>query len=213
MAKTRSKKNKSTFGQCGDIQATNPKGQRLIDVCSIELKRGYNSQTFAHILDKMEGAAEQIYESFFRQAQQDAINASAATWIVIAKRDRRKSLIFMPNKFLRALTQVGSGLKSYHPVFSFSLKNEFDNNHTRVFGTTLDNFLKYVKPKHIKKIHKEKKVYFNMPKKKSRKYIALITDSKEDQVLHCTNCEEEAVQWNGKRWKCSECGTINDYPQ
>jgi hypothetical protein len=62
MAKVRSKKGKNTFGQYGDIQATNPKGQRFIDVCSVELKRGYNTSTFAHIIDKADGAAEQTYE-------------------------------------------------------------------------------------------------------------------------------------------------------
>jgi hypothetical protein len=85
----------------------------------------------------------------------------------------------------------------------------------KIFGMTLENFLQTVKPSHIKQIHAEKKFfYYDSSKKKSqmRGYIDVITDSKEDQVLHCTNCEEDAVQWNGQFWICSECGTKNDYP-
>jgi len=41
MAKTRSKTGGSALGQHGDIQATDPIGQPMIDVCSIELKKGY----------------------------------------------------------------------------------------------------------------------------------------------------------------------------
>jgi hypothetical protein len=82
----------------------------------------------------------------------------------------------------------------------------------KIFGMTLENFLQTVKPSHIKEIHAEKKFfYYDSPKKKNSKGKGFKVDSKEDQILHCTNCEEDAVQWNGQYWVCSECGTQNDY--
>lgn len=52
--------------------------------------------------------------------------------------------------------------------------------------------------------------------RKSKKQIAKeaeeAADTKSAQILHCTNCEEDAVQWNGFGWVCTECGIINDYP-
>ena len=140
MAKNRSKKGGQAFGQYGDVQATNPTGQKLIDICSIEIKRGYNKDCFAHILDKKYHTAQQAYEKFIQQATEDASNANARTWLLIAKRDRRQALVFMPNKFRKALSEQGSTISTSFPVFYFSMKNEKDKIQ-KVFGTTLDKFL------------------------------------------------------------------------
>ena len=53
MANIRSKSCKKSFGQYGDIQAINPIGQPLIDVCTIELKRGYSKNTFADLMEPL----------------------------------------------------------------------------------------------------------------------------------------------------------------
>lgn len=37
------------------------------------------------------------------------------------------------------------------------------------------------------------------------------SNNKSAQILRCTSCEEDAVQWNGFGWVCLECGFINDY--
>ena len=106
MAKTRSKSNKKTFGQCGDIQATDPIGQPLINVCSIELKRGYSKDTFFNLIEKPKDAAEQTYEKFINQAIIDHKNAGSLTWLLIVKRDRKESLVFMPQKFKKLLLSL-----------------------------------------------------------------------------------------------------------
>ena len=41
-ATQRAKQGKLTFGQYGDIQAIDPSGQPLLDLLTIELKRGYS---------------------------------------------------------------------------------------------------------------------------------------------------------------------------
>lgn len=105
-AKTRSKTNRDTFGQYGDIQATDPIGQPLIDLCSIELKKGYSKHTFADLLDRNDSHAVQVYEGFILQAMQDSKNAKAKYWLLIAGRDRRENLICMPYSFFKAINRV-----------------------------------------------------------------------------------------------------------
>ena len=153
MAKTRSKIGKKTFGQCGDVQATDPIGQPLIDICSIELKRGYSGSTSSQLIDKPDGASEQQYEKFIEQAIEDCKNSNARTWLLIIKRDRRKTLIFMPNHFYMDLKEY-SMLKSVWPLVMFRCIFKNKTKHI-IYGTTLEKFLKYVTPKHIKKIRKE----------------------------------------------------------
>lgn len=156
-ATVRSKQNKNTFGQHGDIQATNPTGQRLIDVCCIELKRGYSKETFSSIIDKPENAAEQMYEKFIHQAELSSISAGSQSWLLIVKRDRREALIFMPYHFMTGLASVDCRVGIYHPHVSFSMKK--NNIVYKIFGMTLNNFLKMVSPTDIKEIYKKNGYY------------------------------------------------------
>ncbi len=150
MAKVRSKVGKKTFGQGGDVQATDPIGQPLIDVCSIELKRGYSKSTSSQLIDKPDGAAEQQYEKFIGQAIEDRKNSDAHTWVLIVKRDRRRTLIFIPRHFYRSLKNVGVVWKMWPFVM---LRVIFKNKKKHIiYGTTLKQFLKSVSPKHISKI-------------------------------------------------------------
>ena len=100
MAKVRSKVGKRTFGQYGDIQAVDPIGQPLIDIFSIELKRGYAKNTFADLIETSTHPNPNpgMYEKFIEQARQDRKNAKAHHWILIVKRDRRKAMVCMKLK-------------------------------------------------------------------------------------------------------------------
>jgi len=52
MATNRGKQGLRTFGQAGDIQATDPAGQPLLSMFSFELKRGYTARASIHsVLD------------------------------------------------------------------------------------------------------------------------------------------------------------------
>lgn len=139
-AKVRSKQKKSTFGQYGDIQATDPIGQPLIDLCTIELKRGYSKRTFADLIDKSNTAARQPYEKFISQAITDSRNSKSYTWILIVKRNGRQILILMPYFFYKDLkAKIGTPKFVLDCIF-------YNGVGHKIFGTTLDNFLKKVKP-------------------------------------------------------------------
>lgn len=208
MAKTRSKTNKKTFGQEGDVQATNPIGQKLIDLCTIELKRGYSKCTFADVVDKLDTAKEQMFESFILQAETDAANANAYSWLLIVRRDRRKSMVFMPYKFVKQLKQLNSSIMAQHPIVIFTMKSK-ENLMWRIFGISLDKFFDSVKPKHIKKIHNENQYCMAVENKKNTKE----DNNKNAQRYKCINCDEYEVIWNGTDWECLACGAINDYPK
>ena len=145
-ASVRSKKDKATFGQYGDVQATDPVGQPLIDVCTIELKRGYSGSTFADLVDKPDKAAAQQYEKFIEQAKTGCEKAGTQGWLLIIKRDRRKPIVIMSFHFITLLASVGSNVDIERPSFLIVY------NCCEIFGTILDRFFAFVKPEHIKKI-------------------------------------------------------------
>ena len=63
-ATVRSRSEQETFGQYGDLQATDPIGQPLIDFFSIEIKRGYKGATIADVLDRPTKVAMQPWEKW-----------------------------------------------------------------------------------------------------------------------------------------------------
>ena len=139
MATTRGKRGKSTFGQYGDVQATDPEGQPLIDAFTIEIKRGYSSHSFFSMLDKPEKAARQKWEEFFEQAYQDHTDSGSLTWMLIWKRDRKEPMVFLCPEIMR---QIKKGL----PCHMRGTIRLHDGMSLDVFVSTLNDFLQCVPP-------------------------------------------------------------------
>jgi len=148
-ATVRNKKNKESMG-FSDIQATDPIGQPLIDLCSIELKRGYSKTTFADVIDKLDKSKEQLFESFVKQATSDGNLSGCFSWTLITKRDRRKPLIFTTLYLYEHLKSVGCDFSETTHTFLYFKSKEGYNY--KIFGAPLEDFLKIVKPSDIKKI-------------------------------------------------------------
>ncbi len=151
MANVRSKKCKKSFGQYGDVQAINPIGQPLIDLFTIELKRGYSKSTFADLMEPSTHTNPKPcqYEKFNLQVLADYQRSDSISWLLIVKRDRRKAIILMPNIIHRELKKQGIRLRVPYFYLYYMLKN---HGKIYIFGCTLDNFLIKVKPRHIKKL-------------------------------------------------------------
>jgi hypothetical protein len=147
-ATVRSRQGKGTFGQYGDVQATDPIGQPLLDVCNIELKRGYSTQTIAHLLDSLPGNKPQAYERFIEQARADHKKSGSRFWLLIIKRDRREPLVFIPIRFYNAI-QVDIAIKG-----PFKRYIQIRHKGSVIFVCRLTSFLKKVSPKTIKGILK-----------------------------------------------------------
>ncbi len=153
MANIRSKKHKECFGQYGDIQAINPIGQPFIDVCTIELKRGYSKSTFADLMEPSTHANAKPcqYEKFCSQAYADYKRSNSMTWLLIVKRDRKKAIVLMPILLYNQLKD--QGVRFLIPCFHLHyILEEYGKMQMHIFGCTLDSFLTKVKPIHIKKI-------------------------------------------------------------
>ena len=135
MAKIRSKKGKGTFGQYGDVQATDPIGQDLIDLLTIELKRGYKGASVADVLDKGTKAATQRWELFLDQVLTDRDNASTPYWLLITQRDRREAVCFFPLGLYKRISAIDPSVNKITPFFSIhALGRKF-------VGMKLDSFL------------------------------------------------------------------------
>lgn len=95
-ATTRRKKGLSTCNQSGDICATDPIGQPLIDFVTFELKRGYNSTSVQDLIDKPKKA---LLNEWIEQATLSHQNAESRGWAIVWRRDLREALvIFDANK-------------------------------------------------------------------------------------------------------------------
>ena len=133
---TQRKKNKQdTYGQHGDVQATDPIGEPLTMLCSIEIKCGYSSNTFSELLEKNQNPKVKacLYQKFIEQAEISAEAGKTYAWIVISKRNGRTPIVIMPGYFYKAL-------KQYHTIgarVTFDTGGELQT----IFITTLDEFL------------------------------------------------------------------------
>lgn len=140
-ATTRGKKGKATRYQCGDITAIDPIGQPLMDLITTEIKRGYNKDTVADLLDRSPDAAEQTYEKWITKIKETAERAGSYTWILIVRRDRRLPLVILPQRDLDDLS--GEYLDSFIRVGTFPF---FIINVTcykdKIIALPFDNFLK-----------------------------------------------------------------------
>lgn len=149
LATIRKKNGKKTFGQSGDIQATDPIGQPLIDLFSIELKRGYSTDTFTNLLDKTAQSGVPVYELFFNQAIEGMRNSGAKAWMLIVKRDRRHVFVFIPKQLYNALKFIDINLReTSQSVFLIYTQKHKDNTKEKreIFGCTLDDFLAALTP-------------------------------------------------------------------
>jgi hypothetical protein len=146
MAKTRSKVGKNTFGQYGDIQAVDPVGQPLLDLCVIELKRGYSRATFADSLDKKKGAALQGWEKFIVQVLADRKNAKTPYWMLVSRRDRREALVFLHREMAARLQKACAK----RPGIGGNFTVRVGDTKVRVTVMRLSDFFAVVTPEAIK---------------------------------------------------------------
>lgn len=98
-ATTRAKSGVKTFGQCGDLQASDPIGQPLMDLCVIEIKRGYKEASIGDMLDAPDSAKQKMFGNFIEQVITDFSKSQSLSWMLITKRDRREELVTMPLVF------------------------------------------------------------------------------------------------------------------
>jgi hypothetical protein len=90
-ATNRAKSGRNTANGYGDIAAQCPEAQKLLNIATFELKRGYSSTTIQDLLDKPNGPNQM--RDFIEQAKRSASLAGTPFWILVLKRDLREELI------------------------------------------------------------------------------------------------------------------------
>lgn len=136
-ATTRAKIGKSTANQYGDITATDPIGQCLIDNVTIELKRGYNNHS---LMDVLYDKQNSLY-SFIEQARTQAENAGTKYWWLIHKPDRRNPLIYIPFNFASFAKNLYDVM---YPCIALCYKSKGIKDF--VYCYPFDDFLEHVDP-------------------------------------------------------------------
>lgn len=138
-ARTKSgKKSKNTYG---DLLATDPDGQPLVDLVCLELKKGYSTDHIHSLLDMRGGTPLPLYGKWFVKIQETARAAGVPHWMLIAKRDRRESLVFFSLSMWKDLINDAATLP---------LQLELEGIPS-VGGCTLHDFLRWVRPNDVRK--------------------------------------------------------------
>lgn len=150
-ATVRSAKGQKTSGQYGDVSAIDSIGEPLLQVFSIELKRGYSANSFGDMFDFPAKAKKQKWEIFYSQAKASAEASGARYWMLIWRRDRRKALVFVP---LGAIKEVSGSFSCPHITAAVPLRN---GKIVEVFCCAFEVFLEQIKPQRIIQIWKEMK--------------------------------------------------------
>jgi hypothetical protein len=155
-AKVRGRGGRDTAGQHGDVAATDPIGAPLIDIFTIELKRGYSEYTFQDLVDREIKAGVQEWERFIMQTIESHDQAGSLAWLMITRRDRRRALAWMPTFMLKELRGVGAFPGGY-PAPLVRMKVTVRDSGKRlhrvdVCGMSLDDWLAEIKPEHVRRL-------------------------------------------------------------
>lgn len=144
-ATNRQRIGKKTYGQQGDIQATDPIGAPLTRLVTIEAKRGHPDAHIGDVMDRTNDHNLRWWEQFVKQSIREARDSGTPYWLLIMRRDKRTALVYMPWELYMKLElqNVVPWLKFRPPLREGSVPIP------TIFGTTLEKFLKVVKPKHI----------------------------------------------------------------
>lgn len=90
-ATQRAKQGKATINAAGDLAAQCVEGQRLLDLLTFELKRGYKGICIADIWEKDKGG----FHDFIDQARKSASLAGTRWAVILHKRDRREPVVYI----------------------------------------------------------------------------------------------------------------------
>lgn len=142
-ATTRLRSNKRTEGQHGDLSATDPSGQALLDVFSIELKKGYNKDCLLDLIESKSRTGKPQAQKFIDQAQRQAKEAGSIYWMLIWRRDNRSIMAAIPFKAFKRLN-----------IDPESLATIKTGSTSKIAVMLLDEFLELVKRPDIKKLRR-----------------------------------------------------------
>lgn len=89
----------------GDIEATDPGAFPFTSLVVVEIKRGYGRWSVCDVLDNPVSKT-QPWAKFYEQVRESHRDSSRPWWMVIYKRDKRKTMVALMPDLFRWLTQL-----------------------------------------------------------------------------------------------------------
>lgn len=123
-ATQRAKFGKSTFAGNGDIAAVDPIGQALLQIFTIELKRGRSHGSPGELLDALPPTNFKTirpFEAALNQAVAGHVAAGSHHWMLICKRDRTEVMVYFPFRAYLKLREVD--YSGYDARFRLQVRN------------------------------------------------------------------------------------------
>lgn len=142
-ATQRSKFGKTTYGSYGDIAAVDPIGTPLLNVFTIELKRGSSHGFPGDLLDFKSENQSHVWVRCLVQTIRSYEQAGSKGWMMICRRDHRIAVCFMDRLTYRKLHT-----RMYWPSLRYRLVIQ-KLGCVDFVGMPLDDFLSRTKPKQI----------------------------------------------------------------
>jgi len=129
-ATVRGRQGKQTAGGYGDVCAVDPIGEPLLKVFSIEIKRGYPTASLGDLLDAKNPGRSALVR-LWTSAAAAAERAGTPYWMLVHKRDRRRTMIYLPWEFFVAIDLVPWGrgfsltgsVRSFDPLVGDDFRN------------------------------------------------------------------------------------------
>ena len=102
-ATQRAKSGKRTYGSYGDVAAVDPIGEPLMKFATIELKRGSSHGVPWDLIESAPSKAVRVFEGALAQAKRSAMQAQSIGWMLIARRDRKRDIVYLDWRLYRRL--------------------------------------------------------------------------------------------------------------
>jgi hypothetical protein len=158
-ATNRAKKGKTAQEHQGDVTWTHPKGRALIELVTIELKKGYPKAHIGQIVDRPTSInlQQQQFEEFIEQVVEAKTRAKTPFWWLIHKRDRREEMVYFNHQFYKFLLDCASLPLSYtYCVFPVRWSDK-SRRVIKIYGCRLSDLLDYLKPLDLKEFYKRER--------------------------------------------------------
>lgn len=150
-ATQRAKTGRKTAGSYGDIAAIDPSGGPLLEIMTIELKRGRSHGCISDVLDTNSKARVRKFEESLQQAITSHKQAGSLGWMLIYRRDCKVSMACLDWN----IAYYVSEWKKASPRAQFILKLE--GKRVRFITVPLSHLIKVMSPDLIKELARDKR--------------------------------------------------------
>lgn len=157
----RGRTGRGTAGHCGDIACADEVGLPLLDLLTLELKKGYGKVTCVDLIDRPrnETKCQQKFEAWIQQAHEAHCRSGSFSWGLITNRHCRQPMIYMPDRVWGYMEDCNPNPTPPNVCLGACVRLLTRGGMSEVWfdivGTPFDAWLKWVNPSLIKTLSRE----------------------------------------------------------